>query len=116
MTGAEFQIIRPHLKYVALPSHLKLHEAHHPFKYVHFPNEGLISLVIVMENGKTVETGIVGREGVSGMHAAAGLTHGPLREVMQIAGNGFRVKISDLKTRSEERRVGKKCRSRWSPD
>jgi CRP-like cAMP-binding protein len=98
MTGAEFQIIRPHLKYVALPSHLKLHEAHHPFKYVHFPNEGLISLVIVMENGKTVETGIVGREGVSGMHAAAGLTHGPLREVMQIARNGFRVKISDLKT------------------
>ncbi len=90
-------MIRPHLKYVSLPSHLRLHESHQPFKYVHFPNEGLISLVIVMENGKTVEAGIVGREGVSGMHAVAGLSHGPLREVMQIGGNGFRIRINDLK-------------------
>jgi hypothetical protein len=97
MTDAEFQMIRPHLKYVSLPSHLRLHESHQPFKYVHFPNEGLISLVIVMENGKTVEAGIVGREGVSGMHAVAGLSHGPLREVMQIGGNGFRIRINDLK-------------------
>jgi CRP-like cAMP-binding protein len=98
MNRAEFDIIRPHLKFVALPSHLRLHEAHEPFKYVHFLNEGLISLVIVMENGKTVEAGIVGREGVSGMHAVAGLSHGPLREVMQMGGNGFRIKIADLKT------------------
>nr|HEV7955285.1 Crp/Fnr family transcriptional regulator [Candidatus Acidoferrales bacterium] len=97
MNEAEFEIIRPHLKFVSLPSHLRLHEAHEPFKYVHFPNEGLISLVIVMENGKTVEAGIVGCEGVSGMHAVAGLSHGPLREVMQIGGNGFRIKVGDLK-------------------
>jgi CRP-like cAMP-binding protein len=97
MNDAEFQIIRPHLKYVTLPSHLRLHESHQPFKYIHFPNEGLISLVIVMENGKTVEAGIVGREGVSGMNAVAGLSHGPLREVIQIGGDGFRIKVSDLK-------------------
>jgi hypothetical protein len=97
MNEAEFEIIRPHLKFVSLPSHLRLHESHEAFKYVHFPNEGLISLVIVMENGKTVEAGIVGCEGVSGMHAVAGLSHGPLREVMQIGGNGFRVKVGDLK-------------------
>jgi CRP-like cAMP-binding protein len=98
MTDAEFEIIRPYLKFVLLPSHLRLHESHDPFKYVHFPNEGLISLVIVMENGKTVEAGIVGSEGVSGMNAVAGLSHGPMREVMQIGGDGFRIRISDLKT------------------
>ncbi len=97
MNEAEFEIVRPFLKFVSLPSHLRLHESHQPFKYVHFPNEGLVSLVIVMENGKTVEAGIVGSEGVSGMHAVAGLSHGPLREVMQIGGNGFRIKVSDLK-------------------
>jgi CRP-like cAMP-binding protein len=114
MNGAEFEIIRPHLKYLALPSHLRLHEPHEPFKYVHFPNEGLISLVVVMENGKTVEAGIVGREGVSGMHAVSGLSHGPLREVMQIAGDGFRIKVSDLKQTLTETRNFQRILERYS--
>jgi CRP-like cAMP-binding protein len=97
MIDAEFHVIRPHLEYVALPSHLRLHEPHQTFRFVYFPNEGLISLVVVMANGKTVEAGIVGREGVAGLPAVAGLSRGPLREVMQIGGNGFRVKIRDLK-------------------
>ena len=29
--------------------------------------------------------------------------------------NGFRYEVSKNKLRSEERRVGKECRSRWSP-
>ena len=97
MTDAEFHVIRPHLEYVALPSHLRLHEAHQTFRFVYFPNEGLISLVVVMANGKTVEAGIVGSEGVVGLPAVVGVTRTPLREVMQIGGNGFRVKIRDLK-------------------
>src|SRR2546430_16731118 len=31
------------------------------------------------------------------------------------AQKGFRVVANDLQERSEERRVGKECRSRWSP-
>ena len=98
MTDVEFHMIRPHLEYVALPSHLRLHEPHQTFRFVYFPNEGLISLVVAMENGKTVEAGIVGSEGIVGLPAVAGLSRGPLREVMQIGGNGFRVKIRNLKT------------------
>ena len=96
MTDGEFQVIRRHLKYVALPSHRRLHEAHQTFRFVYFPNEGLISLVVVMANGKTVEAGIVGSEGLAGLPAVLGLSRGSLREVMQIGGNGFRVKTRDL--------------------
>jgi hypothetical protein len=96
MTDVEFRVIRPHLKHVALPSHLSLHEPHQTYKFAHFPNEGLISLVVVMANGKTVEAGIVGNEGVAGLPAGVGLSRSPLREVMQIGGNGFRVTIRDL--------------------
>jgi CRP-like cAMP-binding protein len=96
MTEIEFRVIRPHLEYVALPSHRKLHEAHQKFRFVYFPNEGLISLVVAMANGKTVEAGIVGREGVAGLPAVVGMSRAPLREVMQIGGNGFRVKIRNL--------------------
>ena len=96
MTDEEFRVIRRHLKYVALPSHRRLHEPHQTFRYVYFPNEGLISLVVVMANEKTVEAGIVGREGLSGLPAVLGLSRGSLREVMQIGGNGFRIKTGDL--------------------
>lgn len=97
MTDVEFQVIRPHLEYVALPSRLRLHEPHQLFRFVYFPNEGLMSLVVAMANGKTVEAGIVGSEGVTGLPAVVGLIRAPFREVMQIAGNGFRVRIRDLK-------------------
>jgi CRP-like cAMP-binding protein len=96
MTDAEFMVIRRHLKYVALPSHRRLHEPHQTFRFVYFPNEGLISLVVVMANEKTVEAGIVGIEGLSGLPAALGLSRGSLREVMQIGGNGFRIKTGDM--------------------
>lgn len=97
MTDVEFRVIRPRLKYVALPSGHSLHEPHRTYRFAHFPNDGLISLVVVMANGKTVEAGIVGNEGVAGLAAVAGLDRSPLREVMQIGGHGFRVSIPDFR-------------------
>ena len=97
MTDVEFHVIRPQLEYLALPSQLSLHEPHQTHRFAYFPNEGLISLVVAMANGKTVEAGIVGNEGVAGLPAVVGLRRSPLREVMQIGGNGFRITIRDLK-------------------
>ena len=93
----EFRLIHPHLQFVNLPSHLTLHQPHRTVKFAHFPNEGLISLVVEMKDGKTVEAGLFGNDGASGMQAVLGLSRSPLREIVQIAGNGFRVKVSTLK-------------------
>ena len=97
ISDAEFRAVRPHLAFVNFRSHLNLHEAHRKLKFFYFPNSGLISLVVVLNEGKTVEAGIVGKEGVTGMPAAAGLTRSPLREVVQIAGDGFRIKVDVFK-------------------
>jgi len=66
-------------------------------QFAHFPNEGLISLVVEMKGGKSVEAGLVGNEGATGMAAILGLRRSPLREIVQIAGNGFRVRIDTLR-------------------
>ncbi|MGA7694319.1 MAG: Crp/Fnr family transcriptional regulator [Candidatus Sulfotelmatobacter sp.] len=79
-----------------MPSHLVLHEAGAKLEFAYFPNRGLISLVVVMEDGKTAEAGIVGNEGFSGTPAAVGLSRGPLRAVVQVTGDGFRVKVAAL--------------------
>ena len=93
----EFWAMRPHLEGVDLDSHKILHEAHETLQYAYFPNDGLLSLVVVFAEGKTVEAGIVGKEGVVGIPAIAGLTRSPLREVVQITGKGWRVPVSRLR-------------------
>ncbi len=92
----EFQIIRPYLEFVNLPHHLSLHQPHRTVRFAHFPNEGLISLVVELKDGKSVEAGLLGKDGASGIPAVLGLSRSPLREIVQIAGSGFRVKISTL--------------------
>jgi CRP-like cAMP-binding protein len=93
----EFSSIRHHLQFVDLPHHLSLHQPHRTVQFAHFPNEGLISLVVELKDGKTVEAGLLGNDGASGMPAVLGLGRSPLREIVQIAGNGFRVKVDTLR-------------------
>ena len=87
----EYTAIRPHLEYLALERHNSLHEPNETPRFVYFPNTGLLSLVVVTTDGRTVEAGIVGKEGIAGLTSAVGLTRNPLREVVQIAGDGFKI-------------------------
>ena len=92
----DFSFLRPHLEYVTLPNHLILHEAGAKLEYAYFPNRGLISLVVAMEDGKTAEAGVVGNEGFTGVPAAVGFSTSPLQAVVQISGNGFRIEVGAL--------------------
>jgi CRP-like cAMP-binding protein len=92
----EYTAIRPHLECLALERHNSLHEPNETPRFVYFPNSGLLSLVVVTSDGRTVEAGIVGREGIVGLASAVGLSRNPLREVVQIAGDGFKMGIAVL--------------------
>jgi CRP-like cAMP-binding protein len=98
ISDSDYSALRPHLEYVNLTSHLVLHEAGGKLEFAYFPNRGLISLVVVMKDGRTVEAGVVGNEGFTGAPAAVGLSKDPLRAVVQIAGDGFRVRVGALQS------------------
>ncbi|MGB7024011.1 MAG: Crp/Fnr family transcriptional regulator [Candidatus Acidiferrales bacterium] len=87
----EYGSLRPDLEFIDLPNHYNLYEPGQTLKYVYFLNKGMISLVVPTEDGKTVEAGVVGNEGITGMASTVGLRRSPLREVVQISGDGFRV-------------------------
>ena len=97
MCDSEYGLFRPHLEYVELPDHLVLHEAGAKLDFAYFPNRGLISFVVAMEDGKTAEAGVVGNEGFAGIPAAVGLSRSPLQAVVQISGDGFRVEVEALR-------------------
>jgi CRP-like cAMP-binding protein len=54
-----------------------------------------------MKDGKTAEAGIVGNEGFTGTPASVGLSMSPLRAVVQITGDGFRVEVGALQNTLE---------------
>ncbi|MGB6820673.1 MAG: hypothetical protein WBE21_01240, partial [Candidatus Acidiferrales bacterium] len=93
---AEFRAIRPHLEFYILVHHRVLHEPSQKLEFAYFPNSGLVSLVVATEDGKTVEAGVVGNEGMTGVPSAVGLRRNPLREVVQVSGDSFRIKVRNL--------------------
>jgi CRP-like cAMP-binding protein len=101
ISDTDYSALRPHLEYISLPNHLVLHEAGGKLEFAYFPNRGLISLVVVMKDGRTAEAGIVGHEGFTGTLAAVGLSRSPLHTVVQITGDGFRVEVGALQNTLE---------------
>jgi len=93
----EYRAIRPGLEFLSLPHHRILYEPNKKFEYVYLPNNGLISLVIVMADRKTVEVAVLGREGIAAVPSIFGLLKSPICDVVQIAGDGFRIKVNPFR-------------------
>ncbi len=92
----EYALLRPHLEPVDLPQYRILYEPAEKIDFAYFPNNGMTSLVIVVRDGRSVEVGMVGREGMVGTPLAVGMRSGPCRAIMQIAGNGLRIRSEVL--------------------
>src|ERR1700683_5718121 len=87
----EYELMRSDLTYIDLPDHLSLHEPTQNIEFVYFPTRGMVWQVVVTKDGRTVEVGVVGNEGYVGAGLAAGLSRSSIREIIQIAGDGFRM-------------------------
>jgi CRP-like cAMP-binding protein len=59
--------------------------------HVYFPTSGMISLTVLMEDGKEVEAGTIGKEGMIGLSVAQGLDFSPTRAISQISGECLRI-------------------------
>jgi len=81
----------PKLELVRLKTHHVLHEAGDTLKSAYFCNTGLVSILSVFPDGKSVEVGLIGKEGFVGVPLVAGFRTSPTRAVAQIEATAFRV-------------------------
>jgi CRP-like cAMP-binding protein len=81
---------------VKLPIHSVLNEVNEPIEYLYFINSGCASVLSVLQDGKSVEVGLTGREGFVGVPLVAGFKTSPTRVIMQIEGAGYRILPKDL--------------------
>lgn len=84
------------LTFVNLRTHDVLQEAEEPIRYAYFVDSGMVSILTVMQDGKSVEVGLCGKEGCTGFPLAAGFKTSDTRAVVQIQGTAFRVSSQGL--------------------
>jgi len=94
---AELQRWLPHLEAVDLPLGHVLYESGRTLSHVYFPTTAIVSLLYVLENGASAEIAIVGQEGVVGVSLFMGGESTTSRAVVQSAGQGLRLKASEIK-------------------
>ena len=88
---SEFNKLQPHLEFVELNYHQNLLNSNGEVEHAYFLNRGMISLVVTTSDGRSVEVGVVGKEGAVGTSLAVDLKKSPYRAVVQIPGDGVRI-------------------------
>jgi CRP-like cAMP-binding protein len=98
LTSKESSQVLPRLEFVRLKLHQVLHEAGETIKSGYFVNAGMMSVLAVQPDGKTVEVGLIGREGFVGLPLLVGYTNnGPTRVMTQGDGTAYRCDVRTLK-------------------
>jgi CRP-like cAMP-binding protein len=86
LAKSDLAVLQPHLRDIDLPQSTVLFEIGHPIKLIYFPHSGVVSLVVPLASGETIETAMVGREGIVGGAPALNNNIAIQKAVMQIAG------------------------------
>jgi CRP-like cAMP-binding protein len=94
---AEIHELAQHLFPVTLEVSKTLLDAGEVISQAYFIEDGLASIVVSMANGDSVEVGVVGREGMSGLPILFGTESVPTHTFMQIAGSGFRIQSDRMR-------------------
>ena len=88
----DWQQIASLLEEVEMPLGLKLSEPDSAVEFIYFPTVGAISTVATTSAGESVEVYLAGREGFSGVAGLFDLPEMAHGVVVQVAGNGFRMR------------------------
>src|SRR3954452_13605004 len=95
----DFEALQPHFESVRLPLRQILHEMRGPIEHCYFMDGGMTSLLIRLEDGASIEAGVVGRGGFVGAAALMGLKNAaPHTSMIQMPGMGLRILSKVLKT------------------
>ncbi len=96
LPSQECEAIFPQLTFVQLRTHDVLQEPEELIKYAYFIDSGLVSILSIMKDGKSVEVGISGKEGCTGLQLAVGFSTSDTRALVQVSGTAFRISSPGL--------------------
>jgi CRP-like cAMP-binding protein len=86
LAAADLAALRPHLKSVELPQGAVLFEVGAPIRQVYFPHSGVVSLVVELASGETIEAAMIGRESIVGASSGLNGEISVCKAIVQVAG------------------------------
>src|SRR5688572_14526682 len=86
----------PHLNSINLALGDVLHEAETTPEYSYFPVSGMLSVVAVTDGRPNLEVGLIGREGMSAIAVALGVSDSPTRTIVQGKGAAIRIPSAEF--------------------
>jgi CRP-like cAMP-binding protein len=92
----ELDRLLPHLHEVELPQTKVLSEIDEKIEHAYFVTSGVVSMVNQPDNGEIVEFATIGNEGMVGFPILLGTSSMPSRVLVQVAGSGLQIRVSDL--------------------
>ena len=93
----DFDLLEPHLETVPLELRKSLERPNRRIESVYFPEAGCASAVAVQSNGKQVEVGLIGREGMMGLPIVLGNHRSPHATYVQAPGTGKCIPATELR-------------------
>ena len=86
----------PHLTPIKIKRGAVIYELDAPIGSVYFVTSGLLSLVKTMRDGRMVEIGAIGTEGVAGVNALFDVDTAMFETFMQVPGAALRIPVHEL--------------------
>jgi CRP-like cAMP-binding protein len=97
LSAEDFALLEPHLESVSLGLRKNLEKPNRRIDTVYFPESGFASVVAIQSNGKEVEVGLIGREGMTGLPIVLGNHRSPHATYMQAAGTAKCLPATELR-------------------
>jgi CRP-like cAMP-binding protein len=94
---ADYRHVLPKLEHVTLTVGQVLYHADQEIKDVYFPEDAVVAMIDALDDGRTVEVGIIGREGFVGINVFLGGVITPDKAVVQLSGGAMRMSADELR-------------------
>jgi CRP-like cAMP-binding protein len=97
LAPGDFRLLAPELKPVVLKVPKQLEAPNRRIELVYFIENGVASVVVKGAGGRSIEIGIIGREGMTGLAVVLGNQRSPYETFIQIAGDGHSIGAGALR-------------------
>jgi len=97
----DFERLRRHLEPQALVLREEIERAGEELRHVLFPTSGMVSVVHLTDDGASVEVGLIGNEGVTGLFGLLGADRSMHELIVQGTGAGLRVELGVMREELE---------------
>lgn len=92
----EYERLSPYLELVPLAPGKTLCHAGAVVRHAYFPRSGMVSLLSTTEDGRSIEVGVIGNEGMTGVPIILRSNVAPYQVMVQLEGNALRIKADAL--------------------